>query len=150
MRLVSYIQVRAFQLTLGLRGSWPWAAMQMVPGIKSFWEVEKLTISNHGYHQKLIGSTSNSCVASLPALAVQASKLSICNMAAHDPNYPCAHIGSLIPRPRPAFRRLQYGKVGRAWYLFSHEHDLIGKWFVYCSTDYTLNAWCTRQSPSPS
>ena len=34
---------------------------------------------------------------------------------------------SLIPRPRPAFRRLQYGKAGRAWYLFSHEHDVIGK-----------------------
>ena len=37
--------------------------------------------------------------------------------------HPC----SLVPRPRPAFRRFQYGKVGRAWYIFSHEHDLIGK-----------------------
>ena len=36
--------------------------------------------------------------------------------------------GSLVPRPRPAFRRLQYGKAGRAWYLFSREHDVIGKW----------------------
>ena len=35
---------------------------------------------------------------------------------------------SLVPRPRPAFRRLQYGKAWRAWYLFSHEHDVIGKW----------------------
>ena len=34
---------------------------------------------------------------------------------------------SLVPRPRPAFRRLQYGKVGRAWYLFSREHDVITK-----------------------
>ena len=33
---------------------------------------------------------------------------------------------SLVPRPHPAFRRLQYGKAGRAWYLFSHEHDVIG------------------------
>ena len=30
-------------------------------------------------------------------------------------------------RPRPAFHRLQYGKAGRAWYLFSREHDVIGK-----------------------
>ena len=35
---------------------------------------------------------------------------------------------SLVPRPRPAFRRLQYGKAWRAWYLFSREHDVIGKW----------------------
>ena len=26
---------------------------------------------------------------------------------------------SLVPRPRPAFRHLQYRNVGRAWYLFS-------------------------------
>ena len=25
------------------------------------------------------------------------------------------------PVPRPAFRRLQYGKAGRAWYIFSRE-----------------------------
>ena len=37
-------------------------------------------------------------------------------------------IPSLVPRPRPAFRRLQYGKAWRAWYLFSREHDVIGKW----------------------
>ena len=35
--------------------------------------------------------------------------------------------GSLVPRPHPAFRRLQYGKAGRAWYLFSREHDIISK-----------------------
>ena len=35
---------------------------------------------------------------------------------------------SLIPRPCPAFRRLQYGRAGRAWYLFSREHDVISKW----------------------
>ena len=34
---------------------------------------------------------------------------------------------SLVPRPRPAFRRMQYGKAGRAWHLFSREHDVIGK-----------------------
>ena len=38
------------------------------------------------------------------------------------------YCGSLVPRPRPAFRRLQYRKAGRAWYLFSNEHDVIGKW----------------------
>ena len=36
--------------------------------------------------------------------------------------------GSLVPRPRPAFCCLQYVKVGRAWYLFSREHDVIDKW----------------------
>ena len=34
---------------------------------------------------------------------------------------------SLVPRPRPDFRHLQYGKAGRAWYLFSREHDVISK-----------------------
>jgi len=36
-------------------------------------------------------------------------------------------LSSLIPRPRPAFRRFQYGKAGRAWYFFSREHDVISK-----------------------
>ena len=41
----------------------------------------------------------------------------------------CVHnTSSLIPRPHPAFYCLQYGKVGRAWYLFSREHDAIDKW----------------------
>ena len=35
---------------------------------------------------------------------------------------------SLVPRPQPAFRCLQQGKVWRAWHLFSCEHDIIGKW----------------------
>ena len=34
---------------------------------------------------------------------------------------------SLIPRPHPAFCHLQYEKAGRAWYLFSCEHDVIRK-----------------------
>ena len=38
---------------------------------------------------------------------------------------------SLIPRPHPAFRHLQYGKAWRAWYLFSCEHDVIGKWWKF-------------------
>ena len=37
-------------------------------------------------------------------------------------------IPSLVPRPRPAFHRLQYRKAGRVWYLFSCEQDIIGKW----------------------
>ena len=60
---------------------------------------------------------------------------------------------SLVPRPRPAFRRLQYGKAGRAWYLFSREHDIIGKLqkfaeqavFRVFAIDYALNAQCVRQ-----
>ena len=35
---------------------------------------------------------------------------------------------SLVSRPHPAFCRLQYGKAGRVWYIFSREHDVIGKW----------------------
>ena len=66
---------------------------------------------------------------------------------------------SLVPRPHPAFRRLQYGKAGRAWYLFSHEHDIIGKLqnlpnlqaaFRAFSINYALNAQCIRQSPPTS
>ena len=34
---------------------------------------------------------------------------------------------SLVPRHHPAFHRLQYRKAGRAWYLFSCEHDVISK-----------------------
>ena len=36
----------------------------------------------------------------------------------------------LVPRPHPAFRRFQYHKAGRAWYLFSREHDVIRKIFA--------------------
>ena len=58
----------------------------------------------------------------------------------------------------PAFRRLQYEKAGRAWYLFSREHDIISKLqkfaeqavFRVFSTDYALNAQCVRQSPPTS
>jgi len=61
---------------------------------------------------------------------------------------------SLVCRPRPAFHRLQYGKVRRAWYLFSHEHDIVNKiingkkirtktWsFTYCSPNYKFNGRC--------
>ena len=66
--------------------------------------------------------------------------------------YTCER-GRFIPRPRPAFCHLQYRKVVRAWYLSSREHDVIGKWqksaelTSYILPDYTLNAWCVRQSP---
>ena len=39
---------------------------------------------------------------------------------------------SLVSRPLPAFRHLQYGKAGRARYLFSHEHDTLVK---FCRTN---------------
>jgi len=53
---------------------------------------------------------------------------------------------SPISRSRPPYFRLQYGKMGRAWYLFSCEHDVIDKWqkkipnekakfHIYCSTN---------------
>ena len=65
---------------------------------------------------------------------------------------------SLVPRPHPAFRRFQYCKVGRAYCLFSCEHDVIRKWQIFAEqatfrvfwTNYTLNAWCVRQLPSTS
>jgi len=66
---------------------------------------------------------------------------------------------SLVPGPCLAFHRLQYGKVGRAWYFFSHEHDVIdkimakGKFWMKkwsCSTSYKFNAWCVWQSPPAS
>ena len=37
----------------------------------------------------------------------------------------CLNDLASFPVPRPAFRRLQYGKAGRAWYIFSREHDVI-------------------------
>ena len=40
-----------------------------------------------------------------------------------------------FPVPRPAFRRLQYGKAGRAWYIFSREHDVIEKWQNFQNED---------------
>ena len=57
---------------------------------------------------------------------------------------------SLVPRPRPAFRCLQYGKVGRAWYLLSRDHDVIGKWWnfqnkrvAFCILFNWLHAQCS-------
>ena len=49
---------------------------------------------------------------------------------------------SLAPRPRPAFRRLQYGKAGRAWYLFSENNKIFQTSrlnVVYYSTSYVLD-----------
>ena len=43
-----------------------------------------------------------------------------------------------FPVPRPAFRRLQYGKAGRAWYIFSREHDVIDKWQNFQNEDATF------------
>ena len=51
---------------------------------------------------------------------------------------------SLVLRSHPACDHLQYRQVGKAWYLFSHEHDKIKTnrlCCAYCSTDYMLNAW---------
>ena len=63
---------------------------------------------------------------------------------------------SLIPRLCLTFCCLQNRKVGRARGLSPCEHDVIGKWqqfleatgnvFLYCSTNYAVNAWCVRQS----
>ena len=43
-----------------------------------------------------------------------------------------------FPVPRPAFRRLQYGKAGRAWYIFSREYDVIEKWQNFQNEDATF------------
>ena len=51
----------------------------------------------------------------------------------HAPGDQCHHIRpshvhlALFPGPRPAFRRLQYGKAGWAWYVSSREHYVIDK-----------------------
>ena len=42
------------------------------------------------------------------------------------------------PVPRPAFRCLQYGKTGRAWYISSREHDVIEKWQNFQNEDATF------------
>jgi len=36
--------------------------------------------------------------------------------------------GSLVPRPRPAFRRLQYGKAGSALFHTANDGKLGGAW----------------------
>ena len=40
--------------------------------------------------------------------------------------------------PSPAFRRLQYSKAGRAWYIFPREHDVIEKWQNFHNKDATF------------
>ena len=40
-----------------------------------------------------------------------------------------------FPDHRPAFRRLQYGKAGRAWYISSRQHDVIEKWLNFQNED---------------
>ena len=45
-----------------------------------------------------------------------------------------------FPVPRPAFRRLQYGKAGRACrYISSREHDVIKKWQNFQNEDATFS-----------
>ena len=46
-------------------------------------------------------------------------------------NHETKEFSNLVPRPLPAFHHLQYEKAGRAWYLFSREHDVIGKWWKF-------------------
>ena len=95
----------------------------------------------------------HSLIAHSPCCTQTLLQVSLCTQ-------PYAHslVHSLIPRPCPAFRRLQYGKAGRAWYLFSREHDLISKLRKFAKQaafrifliDYVLNAQCVRQSPPAS
>ena len=47
------------------------------------------------------------------------------------------HVAS-FPVPRPAFHCLQYGKVGKAWYISSCEHDVIYKWQNFQIEDVTF------------
>ena len=48
------------------------------------------------------------------------------------------HLVASFPGHRPAFRCLQYGKAGRAWYIFSREHDVIEKWQNFQNEDATF------------
>ena len=54
------------------------------------------------------------------------------------------NLPSLVPRPRPDFRRFQYGKAGRAWYLFSREHDVIGKLQKFAELTGCVSRICNR------
>ena len=47
----------------------------------------------------------------------------------------CSVVLTSFPVPRRAFRRLQYGKAGRAWYISSCEHDVIDKWQTFQNED---------------
>ena len=51
---------------------------------------------------------------------------------------------SLVPRPRPAFHRLQYEKAWRAWYLFSHEQTGWVSHIVQLTTRSTLDVYDNR------
>ena len=57
-----------------------------------------------------------------------------------------------FPGPCPAFHCLQYGKAGRAWYLFSREQDVINKWpvlHIVWPTTSSMLPWCVWQSRPP-
>ena len=68
-------------------------------------------------------------------------------------NFPYKIVYSLVFRPRPAFST--ENKRARLSFLISALHNLKKihnkqAAFHICSTNYTLNAWCVRQSPSAS
>ena len=63
------------------------------------------------------------------------------------------HMYRLVPRSHQAFHHLQYGKAGRAWYLFSHEHESNRKFsertsyvlhIVQLTTHLTLSVYDNR------
>ena len=66
--------------------------------------------------------------------------------------YPCSQASRLRPE-------CEYVYAGRAWYLFSYEHDIIKigpeffrterQHFVCYSTNFMFNAWCARVWYSP-
>ena len=76
------------------------------------------------------------------------------------PTHICGLFLASFPGPTQLSVACSTEKYGDPWYLFSCEHDVYSKiakifrtnWlrFAYCSTDYTLNARCIRQSPSAS
>ena len=61
----------------------------------------------------------------------------------------CDGLLDSFPGPNQVFVTCSTEKWGEpGWYLFSHEHDVIRTSrlrFVYCSTEYMLNAWCVCQ-----
>ena len=53
-------------------------------------------------------------------------------------------VTSLVPRPRPAFRRLRYGKAGEGPGTFSHMSDVTGRQIM------RMWASCKPQTTSPT
>ena len=81
------------------------------------------------FHNTILYILNWTCVQKANIAHVAVPKLNTISLLCNLIVLPCSKYchTSLVPRPRPAFHHLQYGKAGRAWYLFSCEHDAISK-----------------------